>query len=541
MKKKINDMFETFKSSNDKMRIIYLCGSLLAIIYWFLNVFSKGMKSEQIGIFYKRFSDFLADYLNVIGYSAYGDPYHCTAYSSLAEKGYPPLCYVLFRPFANFVDIDEYYKNDYFLSMRNEPLIIFMYCIIVSIIMIALYCIIKNNVSGNSFIKNLTALVFVLSSPVVFTIERGNILLLAMLASVFFVFYYNSENKIIREIALISLGFAFGIKIAPALFGVLLLFNKQYREAIRAAIYGLLFLFVPFLFLKGGFSNIPTMIENMKLLSKTYGNGDGCTLRICLSSLFPHSVTVLWGGSLRFLVVFWLGICCVFCKRIWERATIIALIIMFVPFPSHYYCLIYLIPAAVLFLNEKKHYITDWIALYCFFCIFVLIRFSAFKTFNLIIPQNTYESALMMLCILMMIYGMIPMLTKAIEIASKKMNKPQMLKTNLYKSMLSFVDRYEIKNDNNNRPPIWINIIYSLFFINILTPIGTVISILLVFMFDYFIIASIVQYIIWSIAQKKNKPELLQGKLYAFLIPQYFLRIEKSANKKSSSRKKSQH
>ncbi|MCR5142840.1 MAG: glycosyltransferase 87 family protein [Ruminococcus sp.] len=418
-------------TAKEKLRCLYLGICSITAVCWFFSIMIHGKRSKQLDIFFAFFGDFFADFFNVVGYSAYGDPYHCTAYSGLHEKGYPPLCYVLMRPFSRLVDIGKYYKNDYFLDMRSEPALMMMLFVIVSALMILIFTLVRNKTSGSSLVKNLTAAVFTFSAPVVYTIERGNIILLTAVAVMFFLFYYDSENKVKREIALLSLGFAFGLKIAPAVFGCMLLFNKQYREAVRAAIYGLLFLFVPFLFIKGGFSNIPDMLSNMRLLTEYYKDFRGCTLRDCMSIILPYRASILFEGGFRFVIVLWLGLCSIFCKKKWERMTVFALIVMFVPFPSQYYGLLYLIPAAVMFMNEKELCRTDWLVMLCFFIIFLLNS-------NTSIPLNSvlqfgHTGALLMLTSVVLYRGTVSGLKFVMETADKRSKDSKLTESRFYK------------------------------------------------------------------------------------------------------------
>ena len=416
MKKKINVFYEINKPKTPKN--LYFFIGIFAFWFFFLSIFSQGMESRCTGFFFLSFDDFLADFLNVVGYSAYGDPYHCLAYTGLSEKGYPPLCYVLMRPFANLVPINQYYEQNNFLDMYHKPLLLLMIMLMLSFIMITLYSIIKSKTDGNAFEKNLMAALLVMSSPVLFTIERGNIILLSFVFVMIFIFYYNDENAIKKELALVSLGLAFGLKLSPALFGCLLLFNKQYKEAVRAAIYGLLFLFVPFLFLKGGFSNIPDMIGNMRLLSASYSADSGCTLTSCLTSIGSNpDFAFLIGGRFRYLVCLYLGVCSIFCRRYWERVTILGLIILLIPIPSHYYNILYMIPSAILFFKEKQFRKLDWIALICFIILFSL-------NVERYIPHIfNYRSALFCLMLLMIFYGTVPMLiwlTRTVSLIKRK-------------------------------------------------------------------------------------------------------------------------
>jgi hypothetical protein len=56
----------------------------------------------------------------------------------------------------------------------------------------------------------------------------------------------------VRETALFLFAIAAALKLYPAVFGILYLVKKRYKEAGRLIIYGFLFFFVPFVFFQGG-------------------------------------------------------------------------------------------------------------------------------------------------------------------------------------------------------------------------------------------------------------------------------------------------
>lgn len=87
-----------------------------------------------------------------------------------------------------------------------------------------------------------------LSSISLFSFERGNIIYLAVINSIFFLVNYQSENKIIREMSFIALAIAAALKGFPALLGILLLYDKRHKEAIRLIVHGVIFSFLPFCF-----------------------------------------------------------------------------------------------------------------------------------------------------------------------------------------------------------------------------------------------------------------------------------------------------
>ncbi|GMO39382.1 MAG: hypothetical protein Ta2B_19110 [Termitinemataceae bacterium] len=77
-----------------------------------------------------------------------------------------------------------------------------------------------------------------------------------------FLCLYNSDNKKERNIAIAALALAAGIKVYPALFAIFYFKKRQIKELVSCAILSILFAFLPFLFFKGGFSNIPLMLQS---------------------------------------------------------------------------------------------------------------------------------------------------------------------------------------------------------------------------------------------------------------------------------------
>ena len=321
-----------------------------------------GTASGGMTLFYDAFRDFLADLVNVTGYSAYGDPYNCTAYSGLSEKGYPPLTYVLLRPFARLVDIDSYYEENVFLRMYTEPAFLIFAILAMIALFIAFFEILRRASAGNTAQKLLTAALLLFSAPVVYTVERGNILILTAICVSFYLLNYDDANAVRRELALIALGFAFGLKLSPAVLGVLLLLDKRFWAAVRCAVYGLIFLFVPFLFLQGGLANVPLWLRNMKMTLAVYGSSSGCTVYACFDALGLDGLAKFFGGPVRCLICLLLLAACLLLADKWQRAACAVLVLLFAPSMSGYYCLIYMLPAMVLLLRKPAYTVGDWFA-----------------------------------------------------------------------------------------------------------------------------------------------------------------------------------
>ncbi len=239
--------------------------------------------------------------------------------------------------------------------------------------MVLLYEIVRNYIKdGKGIIKVLISTAIVVSQPMLYSIERGNTIIMTLLFVLIFILYYDSDNKILKELALISLAIAASLKMTPALLGVLLLYNKQWKEAVRTVIYGVVIFLLPFLFFKGGFDNIALMIRNMKSNLEYYTSESGCTLYASLINYgfgAGNKVNSIICDVLTKILSIFLLATAIFYEKKWKKVLCACVVLVVLPSHSGYYCILYLIPAILLFLNEKKHEFKDYLYLLAFLII----------------------------------------------------------------------------------------------------------------------------------------------------------------------------
>lgn len=99
--------------------------------------------------------------------------------------------------------------------------------------------------------RNLLTFTLILSFPVIFLLERANLVILSTIATIVYTQFYDSEHRAKRELALFMLAFAAALKLYPALFGVVLLRDRRWRDIARAVLYTLLMLLIPSFFFGG--------------------------------------------------------------------------------------------------------------------------------------------------------------------------------------------------------------------------------------------------------------------------------------------------
>lgn len=123
-------------------------------------------------------------------------------------------------------------------------------------------CINKNNL--------LLPLTFFISYPMNIALLKGNLIIIAFIFLLIFVYLYDNDNKYLREIALISLSISANIKITPALFGLLLVFKKDLSGILKCLLYGIILFIFPFFCFVGGINNIFSFINNALLFGNSF-------------------------------------------------------------------------------------------------------------------------------------------------------------------------------------------------------------------------------------------------------------------------------
>ena len=342
---------------------------------FFYYVSREGTDSFQLNIIYGRGANYLADFFNVAKYSASKDPYHDTT-TNLSEKGYLPISYLLFYLLGQFADYKTLDATTAGYSASGLAFATLIVGIFAAILLIQLY----DLKDGNKFVRFMTVMLFTCSSVFIFAYERGNIIFLAVSLCLFFLVCYKSENKILRELALISLAFAAALKGYPAILGLLLIHDKKFFAAVRCCIYGLLLMFLPFLFFIGGFNNVHQWYKNVKANTAQYRYypspryGIYYFLKYLTEFKKYHVEKILLFGS---YALYGLGILSTFFhKKLWKIIAILVAIIIFMPVNSAVYCGLYILPVIVLFLNDDEHSWFDFVYLLFFILILCPMQFS---------------------------------------------------------------------------------------------------------------------------------------------------------------------
>ena len=217
-------------------------------------------------------------------------------------------------------------------------------------------------------------------------LERGNIIFVALIALMAFVWGKDSKNKWVREISYICLGFAAAIKIYPAIFGLMLLKDKNYKAAVKCMIYGLMLFAIPFA-AYDGLSSMKAMIVNIMNTNVMFKVVTGLGYKVNMVSTFSVILGLLEIDKTAYNIETIISIfpyiymvlaivACLFHKSNWKTTALLSSIIVLVPGYSYVYTLIFFLIPLIAFLDSKeKRTWVDWICLACFVAMLIPIAF----------------------------------------------------------------------------------------------------------------------------------------------------------------------
>lgn len=294
------------------------------------------------------------------------------------EKGciYPPLTYILYAFLYHLLPVSVR-KGDVtqIRASQTGMIVFFLYMILASIL---LAYIIYRCKQGKESEKLLFTSLFFVTTPYIYAVERGNIILLTLLALFIFVYGNDSKEKWLREVSYLSLAVATAIKIYPVFFGIVLLQKKRWKDAIHCVIYGVLVFFVPF-FAFGGIGKTALLINNIFSTTDIFA-----TVRYGYRVNFLNTWNAfnyfLKGGNNETIgkvivaIVALLCIVCVFVEqKKWKKYALLSILMVAIPNYSCIYALMFMIIPCALFLDDAETGKGDIFYALCFVFMFAII------------------------------------------------------------------------------------------------------------------------------------------------------------------------
>lgn len=236
-----------------------------------------------VDVFYRRCTDLFMDFFNSVRDASQGAEVYTDR-----KVIYPPMANLIYLWCSRFFPA-TYNDSDWYnrLSWSEYSEAVFFIVLFTLALVLFLFTVVYEKTEGSRKLKFLFAFFAVFNIPVLYMIERGNMILFCLIALMIYAFTYNSSSRAHRELGLLALAFAFSLKLYPAVFGWFLLVDKRYKDAIKAAIYGILMLIIPSFFF-GGPACLIQIVKNITSFSL-----DGMNSLTVISGYSGISMSVL--------------------------------------------------------------------------------------------------------------------------------------------------------------------------------------------------------------------------------------------------------
>lgn len=223
----------------------------------------------------------------------------------------------------------------------------------------------KMDKKSNDNMRMILFLTILFSEPMLYTIERANLIIVALIFMMLFCAYYESKNNILKHFAFLSLAIAASIKIYPAVLGLLLLRDRRWKDSFICIIYGILVFFLPFIFF-GGFKNVVLMLNNITNCgSSMLANGEGwklSILSICnyFSVWFTGTIGSYATLSTFLKLICFIGGCIILLfvdyNEKWKLYMVPTLMMVMLPDFSYIYSAIFLVIPLLYYLNTDASF-----------------------------------------------------------------------------------------------------------------------------------------------------------------------------------------
>lgn len=393
------------KDVNNTSKLFYIISFASLVVCIIMGVLSNGVTVSNL-LFNK--DDVFMDFFNSV-VDCSGDAY--------GESGviYPPLVVLFYKFCSMFFNIDSMKTSE--VRETSLGMIIFVCFTIVSYILFAK--LIYKYKNGSFANKSLFAFFTLFSFPMIYLIERGNIIVLVLPLLLYFVNEYDSDVKYKRHLAYICLAISVAIKIYPVFFGLLLLKKKKnFKNILLCIFYGAVFFFVPFIFV-GGFSQLGVLIHNILYTSSMFGS-KGFGFKVSISntfSLFGHVFNHVrlfeTAGTVFLIITVLAGLFLILFNKWnedWKIYAVISLIIILVPGFSYIYSVAYMIIPLLFFLNKKEIKWIDYIYSLLFIAQFIFLvaktdeLFPSFNSAELNCNIATVVESIALLAMLVLLY-----------------------------------------------------------------------------------------------------------------------------------------
>lgn len=370
------------KLTGDRLTKTYFCIFAVSAVLFFVMLAVTDGQSFTHTLFRNSFStDIFMDFFNSIRDASTKEVY---------EEGiiYPPLANMFFYLLSLLIDPELAATSfSYRTMLQRDYVCLFLYFVFVILCFLLFSSTVKKQLAENNLNKfsAVFPVLLIFSYPMIYCVQRGNIALLSLVFSMFFVFNRNSEKPFLKELSFILLAVAAGIKLYPAVFGLLLITDKKYKEAARLVAYGLICIILPFFFYDG-IESIKDLFQNLNSFS-AYSTNKLSPEFVCIDvpALYISALTKIdFSDIYTFLgtiVTSSAILIFIFADKEWQKLWAMVYLIMNYPSTARTYILIFALIPFISFICSKSFRKRD------------LPYFVAFILLIVVIPPVYYSKA----------------------------------------------------------------------------------------------------------------------------------------------------
>lgn len=278
---------------------------------------------------------------------------------------YPPLANLFFKFLYTFVSdftarhlpgqyvSSAYLRGTYYDSRTYQSMMISFILVLMFFVGFVSYVIGRYFSKETNLKKHLLLYCFITSYGIITAIERGNIVMFCAPLLLMFVELRKSSNKYYRIVSIVLLAIVAGLKLYPALFGIILLKDKDYSLAIKAIVLGILSVLIPMLFFDGGyFDNFKTWID--VVINFSSSDSRMANLILALEELpIPIYIIEIHMTILKYLIILEMLICIILEKREYNILLYISTIVYLIN-GDIFYSLSYFLVPLICFIKEEE-------------------------------------------------------------------------------------------------------------------------------------------------------------------------------------------
>lgn len=273
---------------------------------------------------------------------------------------YFPAIYLLVHPFAHFAFIEPH-----LVSLASKGSLIAFLAIFVVFTVWYTWLNVRSATNPMETIQRVIVFT-VMSYPTLFTFQTGNFEAYIFICLALFLYLYQRKQF---ALSTLPLAFAIASKLFPAVFLVLLIADKRFKETLYVVIGVVVFTLLPLYIFEGGLrtSNLGAFLHNLRESQKMYfdlmvvstaGNHFGGSLYNTFRIVFGEGVLPI-ATHIKSYAVLALGILLLVSayvvlveKAMWKRVTLIVICMCLLPYTSTDYKLMHFYLPAWLFINQ---------------------------------------------------------------------------------------------------------------------------------------------------------------------------------------------